>query len=1101
MRAIRTLGLKILIQIPLFLATSAVLAPGQTTFGTITGTVTDPSGAVVPGALVTVRNEGTGATRKVTAASDGDYAVADLDLGTYDVQVQAKGFTTQDQPHLVLNARQVLNVNFKLRVGASSTTVQVTGAAPIIDTQTPVLSTTKTSTELLRLPLTARQDASNNAFAIYNPGVGVNDSGNFFANGVRQIDTYDSTDGIVEMADPTGIGGGQIQADIEGVSEITYITGTPNAEYESPVNFIQSTKSGTNQFHGSLYWDNNNSAFNARNFFASTVPFRNFNDFAASIGGPIKKNKLFFFADWEGQFNRGDDIIVANTPLPAWRAGDFSSLLSQSPPTQLVNPLTGQPFPNDQVPSSMISSVSQKLENYFYPAPNYGPAGLQAGNWRGLFPARNRPVIDPIDGRIDYYATQKDAVFVRGTYRRIPENTQEDFMPPVGFRDQVRISAMSVLSWTHTFSPTLLNEARAGFSRNDNDFHPALIGSNIISQVGIQGVPTTGLYGVPVLSISGITGTNQLSATDDLDTNFQFIDNLSWARGAHSMKFGFDAIRDQVQPLSLNNAMYGDYNFASTFSGFAYTDFLLGLPTTTSLVRPAPREYSRGTFWSFYGQDQWRITPRLTLNYGLRYELQGPYYDLFGRISNFDPALDAIVVPDNGLKYVSPLFPTNIPIVTASKAGYPAKSLVQFRKTNFYPRIGLAYQLTPNGKTVIRAGYGIYGDTIYGALDESMTGGPFAGSETFTNAITNGVPLFSFPDPFLTTGGVAPTENVSGFNPNITVPYTQQWNVTLERQIGTMGLSLGYVGSHQTGLLYPRNIDQPPPSTTPFSYSEEPYPNLQSITWIENGATENYDALEIAATKTRGRNLILSTGYTWARDLTDQLDNDWVFAQAIQNQFNLSAEYGNNLFTPINRWYADSVYSLPVGQNQRFLNSIPRWANTLLGGWRLSAVATIQSGQFFTPTFSGFDPSNTNNFGGRADVVPGVPLIPAGGQSLGEWFNIARFKVPGCADSNPLCSTPANIGRFGNAGNDILQTPGMRDLDMGFLKDFRIKERATLEFQCNMTDFLNHPNFGYPDSNISDGPGVAGTITSTNGNFLQGSGVNRMINFALRLDF
>ncbi|MGH9327485.1 MAG: TonB-dependent receptor [Terriglobia bacterium] len=1100
MKGQRLFELKVFFFVGLLLLWCGINTQGQTTFGEITGRVTDPSGAVIPGAQVTVTNEGTGVARQVTTAADGDYTVADLGLGTYEVRVEAQGFATEKRTHLTLNARQVMNISFQLRVGASTTQVTVSAAPPVIDTQTATLSTTKTSQELLHLPLAARQGNSNNAFAIYNPGVGVNDSGNFYANGVRQIDTYSSTNGIVEMADPTGIGGGQISPGLGSVSEITYITGTPNAEYESPVNFIQSTKSGTNQFHGSLYWDFNGSSLNARNFFASSVPFRNFNDFAGSIGGPIKKNKLFFFADWEGQYNRGDSIVVADTPLPAWRTGNFSGLLSQG--TVITNPLTGQAFPNNQIPSNLISPVSQKLEDFFYPAPNFGPAGLQAGNWRTLFPARNRSSIDPIGGRIDYNIDPNDDFFVSGFYRRIPENTQEDFMPPVGFRIQTRTSAMSVLSWTHTFSPTLLNEFRAGFSRNDNAYHPALIGSNIISQVGIQGVPTTGLYGVPVLSISGITGTNQLAANDGLDTSFQYIDDLSWVRGAHSLKFGFDAIRDQVQPKFGNNAMYGSYNFASTFSGFAYADFLLGLPTTTSLVTPQPREYLRGTFWSFYGQDQWRITPRLTFNYGLRYELQGPYHDLLGRISNFDPSLQAIVVPDNGLKEVSPLFPTNIPIITASKAGYPAGSMLHYATRNFYPRIGLAYRLTSDGKTVIRAGYGIYGDTVYGALAESMAGGPFAGSETFTNNVVGGVPLLSFPDPFLpSAGGIAPTENVTGFNPHLTTPYDQQWTVTLERQVGTLGLSLGYVGSHQTGLLYPRNIDQPPPSTKAFSFANTPFPNLQSVTYIENGGTENYDALQVAASKTQGHNLILSTGYTWARDLSDQLDNDWVFAQSIQNQFNLASEYGNNLFTPINRWYANVVYALPVGQNQRFLGHMSRWANAALGGWRISAVATAQSGQFYTATFSGFDPSNTNNFGGRTDVVAGAPLVPSGGQSLNEWFNIAAFKVPGCPNANPLCTNPANIGRFGNAGNDTLQTPGMEDLDLGILKDFRMREGMTLEFQCNMTDVLNHPNFGYPDSNITDGPGVAGTITSTNGNFLQGSGVNRIINFALRLDF
>jgi hypothetical protein len=332
-------------------------------------------------------------------------------------------------------------------------------------------------------------------------------------------------------------------------------------------------------------------------------------------------------------------------------------------------------------------------------------------------------------------------------------------------------------------------------------------------------------------------------------------------------------------------------------------------------------------------------------------------------------------------------------------------------------------------------------------------------------------------------------------------PYTQQWTVTLERQIGTLGLSLGYVGSHSVNLMYPRNIDQPPPSTQPFTFAETPFPNLQSVTWFENGGGERSNALQIAANKTHGKNLIFSTGYTWSRDLTDQDDNDWLFGQTIQNQFNRAAEWGNNLFTPINRFYADFVYLLPFGKGQRFASQIPKVADGALGGWRISAVATLQSGQFFTPTFDGYDPSNTNIFGGRADVVPGVSTVPSGGRTLAEWYNPAAFKVPGCPDATPLCTTPANIGRFGNVANDTLQTPAMKNLDLGLLKDFRIRERFKLEFQAMFTDVLNHPNFGYPDSDISDGPGVAGAITSTLGNFLGGSGVSRAVTFALRVDF
>jgi hypothetical protein len=394
----------------------------------------------------------------------------------------------------------------------------------------------------------------------------------------------------------------------------------------------------------------------------------------------------------------------------------------------------------------------------------------------------------------------------------------------------------------------------------------------------------------------------------------------------------------------------------------------------------------------------------------------------------------------------------------------------------------------------------LYGNIIYGALTRGMEGGPYGGSATYFNSISNGVPLLSFPTPFvLAAGQAAAFQNASGYNPNLTVPYLQQWNVTLERQIGSVGLSIAYVGSHAVNLIYGRNINQPPPSTTPFTAAEYPNPNFSSLTLYENGGGERYNALQVSAAKRLGKRLLFSAGWTWARDLTDQLDNDWIYGQTIQNQFDRRSEWGNNSFTPTQRFYADAVYSLPVGRNQRYLSQMPRVAEAVLGGWRLSGVATLQSGQWFTPSFSGFDTSNTNTLGGRPDVVSGVPLYPAN-QNINNWFNVAAFAIPGCPAANPICSNPANVGRFGNAGNDIIQTPPMKNLDLAVMKEFHLSERKFFRFQATFSDALNHPNFGYPSGNISS-PATAPVITSTLGNYLTGSSTARIINFALRYQF
>lgn len=1079
----------------LLLCSSSAIA--QTTFGAITGTVTDPSGSVVPGAQVTITNEGTGAVRKVTTASDGVYNAPDLGTGTYQVRVEATGFSAQDRVHLVLYARQILNIELILTVGPTATRVEVTAQTSAIDTETTTVSSRKVSEEILQLPINSRQDSTNNDFAIFNPGIARDDSGLIYANGALNSDTFYSTDGIVEMADPSGVGNGTfIQPGIESVSEITYIAGTPSAEYATSTNLVTSTKSGTNRYHGSAYYDYNGKALNARNFFSSTVPARVLNNFAVGAGGAIKKDKLFFFADVEGRYEEQNTVVTRSTPLSAWRTGDFSGL-----GTQLANPFTGGNFQNNQL-GNYINSTSQKIQSLFYPLPNYGDSSLLSGNWRGQFPQRRRYMPSPTDSRIDYNLSSRDAVFGRFSYRRMPiDGYSSGVLPPFGNYTTYRHATQTVLSWTHTFSPVLLNEVRTGFSRINLYNHPDFIGSDIVSEVGLQGITLTGQAGVPSITISGVSGTAGAAVPYyTTDTSIQVIDDLSWTRGAHSVKFGVDVIRDRDDSIWQSNSSYGSFNFTGLYTGNGYADFLLGLPTQTGLADQIPRPYERGTMWSAYAQDQWKVNPRLTVNYGVRYEFQGPYYEKMGRIASFDPATGAIVIPDNGVTHISPLYPTNLAIVTASKVGYPASTLIDSRKANFYPRLGAAYKLTSDGKTVVRAGYGVFGATTYAALGQQITGGPFSGSETFTNSITNGTPLLSFPDPFLPTGGgsIAPTENVFGVNPKITTPYTQQWNLTLERQVGSFGFSAAYIGTHTVKMLYYRNIDQPEPSLNAFSYSNTPFPNLQSVSWEENGAGERYNSLQLEAHKTAGRNLILSSGYTWARDLTNA-PGSFVYGGPPQNQYDLDAEWGNNRINPLNRFYVDGVYSLPVGRNQRFFSNMPKVADGALGGWRVSFAGQIQSGGFYTPSFDGFDPSNTNNFGGRPDVVAGVSTVPAGGRTLSEWFNPAAFKVPGCPDSTPLCSNPANIGRFGNAGNNTLQGPGLRNLDLGLLKNFHVLENKTLQFQAMFSDVFNHPYFANPDGDISDG--TTGSITATHLNFLPGSSASRQINFAMRFDF
>jgi hypothetical protein len=1086
-----------IVAVILWASVAIVPASAQTTFGSITGVVTDPSGAAVPRVQITAINQDTGLTRRQASTATGVYTVTDLPPGTYRVRFEATGFNSEEKESVLLDANHVVTVDARLVVGTATTKVEVQGSVPIITTETATTSYVKTDAQLLESAVNVRQGNSTQGFVMYNPGVGVNDSGNYSGPGARQIDTYWTNDGIVEMQDLVGSGGSGIGPDLENVAEINYVLVNAPAEFKSATTITTVSKSGTNLFHGSLYYDYNGSALNARNFFAATVPFTVYNDFAGSVGGPIKKNKTFFFMDYEGSRNRTSDVVADNTALAPWRTGDFSGLLGSG--KVVKNPFTGLPFPNNVIPSSLISPVAQGLQSYFYPQPNCGAPGLQAGNWCGNLPARSD--FNIVDGRLDHYFRERDTMFGRFSYHLAPILGQRGLLPPTGTYNQQRNDISAIVSYSHTFSATLLNEVRAGFSRDISDVSSTLMGDKIVSQVGLQGITNTGIPGQPTISISGLTGTSSYSIHDKALDNFEATDNVSWTNGKHAFKFGADFIRDLNNQNYLPNNLYGSFSFTGRYSGVAYADFLLGLPQTTGLSNPAPSSYLRGQMWNFYAQDQFKVTQRLTLSYGVRWELSAPYHDKFDRTFNYSPSAGALVVPNNGIQYINPLFPSNVKILTASQAGYPDGSLLDFQKHNFYPRVGLAYKVTSDGKMVIRAGYGLFGNTVYGTIARSMEGGPFGGSESFFNAITNGAALLTLSKPFVPGAGqVAAFQSASGFNPHLSVPYLQQWNFTIEKQIGTVGLSVAYVGSHAVNLLYGRNINQPVPSTTPFSINALPNPNFNTIELYENGGSQRYNSLQVAAAKRLGKAVHFSAGWTWASDLTDQSDDDWIYADnPIQNQFDRKAEWGHNAFTPTHRVYADAVFSLPVGRGQRYLNQMPRVAEGILGGWRLSTVVTLQTGQWFTPSFDGFDPSNTNTIGGRPDVVPGANLYPAN-QSINNWFNVAAFKVPGCPDNNPNCDNPANIGRFGNAGVNILQTPAMKNVDLALMKEFRVLEHRILRFQTTFSDAFNHPNFGYPDGDISS-PDTAAVITSTHSNYLAGSSGSRVINFSLRFQF
>jgi hypothetical protein len=398
---------------------------------------------------------------------------------------------------------------------------------------------------------------------------------------------------------------------------------------------------------------------------------------------------------------------------------------------------------------------------------------------------------------------------------------------------------------------------------------------------------------------------------------------------------------------------------------------------------------------------------------------------------------------------------------------------------------------------VVRGGYGMYSVTTYGVATGMLSGGPFSGSESFTNKFVNGSPLFSFPQPFLANGTVA-SQSVNGINPHLRDAYIQQWNLTVEHRVADYDFGGSYVGAKTTNLPYLRDLNQPAASTTPFSNSELPYPNYYSVTWGDNGATENYNAMQLFAKRPYGKDLIVNTGFTWAKDLTDaQGDGNNFGGSVIQNSYDLKAEYGNSKVYPGKDFFAQVLYTLPIGHGQALLSNLSNAANELLGGWRTAWTVDAHSGFYFTPTISGYDTSHTNTLTERPDVVPGVNPYSKH-KTISNWLNPAAFKIPGCPDNTPLCSNPADVSAFGNAHNNSLVGPGMTDVDLSLLKTFHVWENLNAKVNVTATDLFNHPNMGMPAATLTS-PGTYGVITSTGGD-LYGQ-ASRFLDFGMRFEF
>ena len=1047
---------------------------GQEGLSTLRGTVTDTSGAVVPGVEVVAREVLTNITAR-TAKTDaqGNYEMPGLKAGKYQLTATLAGFRKSVVEDVALQSSQVRRVEIVLQVGELASEVTVSERATAIQTEQGKIGADFEAAQRYQdLPVPGNAFSGTYAVLSILPDVqrrsGTGSSGGaptFAGQYGNQI--HMSQDGVKEETLNSQT------VNMEAVAELKAVSVNNTADYARPGYFDAVTKSGTNDYHVEASYYHRNSALAARGFFEDEKPKIIYHTFNLSGSGPIIKNKTFFYGLWNGERVPGKYFYLSSVPTERMRKGDFSELLQSARPVTVKDPLTSQAFPGNIIPPGRLSGVPQKVQESFLPPPNR--SGL-ANNLGWIFPyPDDQFYADVFSVRIDHRLSDKNSFFARlQTY--FPKYVNAGNYPALTYTE-LRPNYAWVFTDTHVFTPNLVNTFSTGGNRDalsygkEVDGNKPGLASDIVKMLGLQGVNQQGLTpagGSPVFSITGYSAISVNAGGFYLaDQNFNFADNVSWARGRHVIKAGGEQRTYSRFDARVPNENFGSFSFNGSWSGNAYADFLLGLPYTSTRLNPLVNRKQTSKELGIFITDTFKVMPKLTLDLGLRWDRFSASTFEDGLMFNWDRKTGNVIVPQNAMSKVTPLYPKTITVAAGQVAPDP-----DFR--NFAPRIGVAFRL--NDKTAIRGGYGIFNEFL-GKYTRLNTGGPYALTETYNNTITNGVPLFQMPNPF-PSGGVSasvPSQSVTGYPAQTVNGHIHQFNATIERQVGDLGVRVSYIGSRNRGLNSSWSVNKPEPSMIPFTTSRRPFPQFSSASFFRTDCGTNYDSMSTEVNRRVGM-VTFNAHWTWAHGMSDQLN--------MENPY--SSHFWNRDFFAKHRVVLNTVWELPFGKGRKFLNTLPGPAERVLGGWKLVWVAYFQTGQYFSPSYSGFDASNTNTSGGLPDRVCNGNL-PTGQRNVDRWFDTSCFAVP-------------PRGRFGNSGANVLEGPGMHVHNVTLLKEFRITERVRFDYMAMFSNILNHPNFMLPASNISV-PGQAGTISQAPDLYSGERAGPRMIEMRVRLRF
>ena len=1069
----------------------------QDTSAVLEGQVTDVSGGVISGASVRATNRQTGFTRSQLTTSTGAYHLS-LPLGEYELKVGAPNLAEYIQSGIQLNLGQSARVDVQLQVAKGKDVVNVVGTATLVDSGSNVIGNVVTGRELLDLPLNGRNFTQ---LGLLQPGVapmtaGLAEAGGslragqaYAVNGQRPESNNYLLDGVsnVNRVD----GGYALKTPVDAIQEFRILTQTAPPEYGGTGGATTTvvTRSGSNALHGTIYEFLRNDALDARNFFASSVEPLKQNQFGATLGGPLRRNKDFLFGFYEGFRNRQGVTRAATVPSDLQRTGDFSDLRDPQTgqPVPLINYFTGQPIPNNKIPAPAQNPTSLQIMQ-FYPHANAGP---------NLFIATEKMTSNADQGglRYDHIFNDRDQFafhFARSATSNIdPLSIAGANVPGFPVGEDITTTRAAV-SETHLFSGSTVNDLRVGFFRNVfftdsplNRTSPRSLGFNYDSTLAAA-------EGPPFFIVSGYASVgNPITGPRDTTQNtYEAYDSLSLVRGAHSLKLGVDFRRNQIN-MAEGIASNGFFVFAPFPISNSFASFLTGFPVVFFQGGGDMNRGLRNIEFAAYGQDEWRITPRLTLNYGARWEVSTPYVDIRNRMNSWTPGVQSTVYPNapKGL-----LFPGD--------TGVPDGIAPIYWKA-IMPRIGVAFDPVGSGKTSLRAAYGIYYDSFTNGVGAPLQAPLSALPWTQARQLP---PPINFTDPWngqnpFVPGTFPQPTTVLTIENGMRPPYSQNWNFSIQQSLGkSYLLDVRYIGNKGTRL--PRMIEANPAIYGPGATSDNADQrrlyagcrgpqgpcDFASVGLLTNQTNSTYHAAQAALSRRFSNGLSFLASYTFSKTL-DYVSSFNVAGSAprlvggendlAQDPFNLAAEHGLSLFDARHRFVFSGSYEIPFPQSSAAL------AKALFGGWQLNTIANFASGTPFTVydsanvALQGSAPEITGFYSSRPDLIADPN---AGSHTADQWVSRSAFR---------RLDPATEAGKFGSAGRNIVRGPGIANVDVSLLKTFTLTERLRFQFRAECFNIANHANFGLPDNDIS----------SPNFGRILSAGAPRLMQFGAKLIF